>query len=56
VELDGKQYVALMGGIGAVIGNAGPQNTATSSPPKLLVFMLDGTAKLPEPPPAEPAK
>ena len=30
-QLDGKQYVALMGGIGAVIGNAGPQNTATTT-------------------------
>jgi quinohemoprotein ethanol dehydrogenase len=55
-ELDGKQYVALMGGIGTVIGNAGPQNTATPNPPKLLVFMLDGTASLPEPPKADPAK
>ncbi len=42
-EVDGKQYVALMGGIGAVIGNAGPQNTATSTPPQLLTFALSGT-------------
>jgi len=48
-QVDGKQYVALMGGIGAVIGNAGPQNTATSTSPKLLVYVLDGTATLPEP-------
>jgi quinohemoprotein ethanol dehydrogenase len=49
-QLDGKQYVALMGGIGTVIGNAGPQNSPTAIPPKLLVYMLDGTAILPEPP------
>jgi quinohemoprotein ethanol dehydrogenase len=53
-QVDGKQYVALMGGIGTVIGNAGPQNTATTTPPKLLVYVLDGTATLPEPP--SPAK
>jgi hypothetical protein len=41
--VDGKQYVALMGGIGTVIGNAGPQNTATTTPPKLLVFALSET-------------
>lgn len=46
-EIDGKQYVALMGGIGTVVGNAGPQNTPTAIQPKLLVFALDGTATLP---------
>ena len=59
-QLDGKQYVALMGGIGSVIGNAGPQNTATGGTPKLLVYMLDGIAALPSPAPeaakAEPSK
>ncbi len=59
-QLDGQQYVALMGGIGTVIGNAGPQNSPTAIPPKLLVYMLDGTAILPEPPKpqtaSEPAK
>jgi quinohemoprotein ethanol dehydrogenase len=39
-QIDGKQYVALMGGVGAVTGNAGPQNTSTATPPKLLVFAL----------------
>jgi quinohemoprotein ethanol dehydrogenase len=48
-QLDGQQYVALMGGIGTVIGNAGPQNSPTAIPPKLLVYRLDGTAVLPEP-------
>jgi quinohemoprotein ethanol dehydrogenase len=46
-QIDGKQYVALMGGIGSVVGNAGPQNTATDTPPRLLVYVLDGTASLP---------
>jgi hypothetical protein len=39
-QVDGKQYVALMGGVGTVIGNAGPQNSSTATPPKLLVFAL----------------
>jgi quinohemoprotein ethanol dehydrogenase len=47
-QLDGKQYVALMGGVGTVIGNAGPQNAATATPPKLLVYVLDGAATSPE--------
>ena len=42
-QLDGKQYVALMGGVGQVNGgNAGPGNAATPFPPKLLVLTLDG--------------
>ena len=53
-QLDGKQYVAFMGGVGTVTGgNAGPGNAATPFPPKLLVFVLDGKAPLPvaaEPP------
>jgi quinohemoprotein ethanol dehydrogenase len=40
-QIDGKQYVALMGGVGSVTGNAGPQNAATPTPPKLLVFALN---------------
>ena len=44
-RLDGKQYVALMGGVGSVaLGNAGPGNNATPFSPKLLVFGLDATA------------
>jgi quinohemoprotein ethanol dehydrogenase len=42
-QVDGKQYVALMGGVGKVTGNAGPQNVETNAP-KLLTFVLDGTA------------
>jgi quinohemoprotein ethanol dehydrogenase len=46
-EVDGKQYIALMGGLGMVTGNAGPQNSAvTATPPKLLVYALGaGEAK-----------
>jgi quinohemoprotein ethanol dehydrogenase len=44
-RLDGKQYVALMGGVGSVaIGNAGPGNNPTPFMPKLLVFTLDAPA------------
>lgn len=47
-QLDGKQYVAFMGGVGQVNGgNAGPGNAATPFPPKLLVLTLDGKAPLP---------
>jgi hypothetical protein len=44
----GKQYISLMGGVGAVtLGNAGPGNTETPFSPKLLTFVLDGAAPLP---------
>ncbi len=47
-RLDGKQYIALMGGVGAVAaGAAGPGNAATPFSPKLLTFVLDGNAPLP---------
>jgi quinohemoprotein ethanol dehydrogenase len=47
-QLDGQQYVALMGGVGsASAGNAGPGNSATPFSPKLLVFVLGGRAPLP---------
>jgi quinohemoprotein ethanol dehydrogenase len=46
-QLGDKQYVSLMGGVGTVTGNAGPQNTATAFPPRLLTFVLDGSAPLP---------
>jgi quinohemoprotein ethanol dehydrogenase len=48
-QLDGKQYIALMGGTGAVIarnaepGAAPPPATATTVFPKLMTFVLDGT-------------
>jgi hypothetical protein len=44
-RIDGKQYVALMGGVGTVtLGNAGPGNQATPFAPKLMTFVLDGSA------------
>ena len=39
-RVDGRQYVALMGGVGAVTGGAGPGNQATAFPPKLLTFAV----------------
>jgi quinohemoprotein ethanol dehydrogenase len=45
-QIDGKQYVSLMGGVGAAT-NAGPQNAATPNPPRLLTFVLDGATPLP---------
>jgi quinohemoprotein ethanol dehydrogenase len=48
-QLDGQQYVSLMGGVGAPAagGNAGPGNAGTPFPPRLLTFVLDGNAPLP---------
>jgi quinohemoprotein ethanol dehydrogenase len=45
-SVDGKQYISLMGGVGKVTGNAGPQNIETNSP-KLLTFVLDGAPVAP---------
>jgi quinohemoprotein ethanol dehydrogenase len=39
-RLDGRQYVALMGGVGDVAGAAGPGNQATPFTPKLLTFTV----------------
>jgi len=48
-RVDGKQYVAVMGGVGqaATGGNAGPGNQPTPFAPKLLVFAVDATGTLP---------
>jgi quinohemoprotein ethanol dehydrogenase len=46
-QAGGKQYVSLMGGVGMpAANNAGPGNVATPNSPKLLTFVLDGTATL----------
>jgi PQQ-dependent dehydrogenase (methanol/ethanol family) len=58
--LDGKQYIAFMGGQGAVPrfggagGGNGPANANTPPPvfPRLMVFGLDGKATIPAPAPA----
>jgi len=49
--IDGKQYIALMGGSGgtASIGVTNPGSTTTPQKPMLLVFGLDGKAELPKP-------
>jgi quinohemoprotein ethanol dehydrogenase len=45
-RLDGRQYIALMGGVGTVSSgaNAGPGNQATPFSPKLMTFVVDGSA------------
>jgi len=57
-EIDGKQYVALLGGIGRSVTIEGPTNAKVDAPPLLFVFALDGQAHLPAPaappPPFEP--
>jgi quinohemoprotein ethanol dehydrogenase len=46
--LDGKQYVALAGGVGGT-GGRGGRGSGPPVTPKLLVFTLDGKAPLPSP-------
>jgi quinohemoprotein ethanol dehydrogenase len=43
-RVDGRQYIALMGGVGTVAdgANAGPGNRATPFAPKLMTFVVDG--------------
>ena len=49
--VDGKQYIALMGGTGgtASVGTTNPGAVTTQQKPMLLVFGLDGKAELPKP-------
>ena len=47
--VDGKQYIALMGGSGGTASPGVGGGTATSQKPRLLVFGLDGKAELPKP-------
>jgi quinohemoprotein ethanol dehydrogenase len=55
-EIDGKQYVALMGGTGRPQTVYGPNDDKVDFPPMLFVFALDGNAAMPAsaPPPAAP--
>jgi quinohemoprotein ethanol dehydrogenase len=47
--VDGKQYVALMGGLGSSAMNAAPTNAKSDTPPLLFVFELDGKTPMPKP-------
>jgi quinohemoprotein ethanol dehydrogenase len=47
--IDGKQYIALMGGSGGVASPGVGGGTPTAQKPRLLVFGLDGKAELPKP-------
>jgi len=49
-KLAGKQYIALMGGVGQVApgATAGPGNQVTPFTPKLLVFELGGKGTMPD--------
>ena len=53
--LDGKQYVTIQGGQGAA-GTGFGSGAASRITPKLLTFVLDGKAPLPQPPPPNPQK
>ena len=48
--IDGKQYIALMGGTGGTqsLGVTNPGAVTTQQKPMLLVFGLDGKAELPK--------
>jgi quinohemoprotein ethanol dehydrogenase len=51
-EIDGKQYVAFMGGAGRPANVVGPNDAKIDNPPLLFVFELDGKAPMPAAPPA----
>ena len=58
-EIDGKQYVALMGGMGmggAGRGGRSGANAPVDNAPMLFVFTLDGKAELPKLAPAAPVR
>jgi len=47
--VDGKQYIAFMGGSGGTPSPGVSQGTVTPIKPRLLVYGLDGKAELPQP-------
>ena len=65
-EVDGKQYVALMGGLGRAPNAPAAPNAKNDTPPLLFVFELDGKTPMPAaaapppgpgaPPPPPPAE
>jgi quinohemoprotein ethanol dehydrogenase len=55
-EIDGKQYVAFMGGLGRAATIVGPNDAKVENPPMLFVFALDGKAELPTPAPPPPPR
>jgi quinohemoprotein ethanol dehydrogenase len=48
--VDGKQYVAFMGGTGRPAQTVGPTDAKVDNAPMLFVFEAGGTAALPPPP------
>ncbi|HTW68179.1 MAG TPA: PQQ-dependent dehydrogenase, methanol/ethanol family [Bryobacteraceae bacterium] len=52
--VDGKQYVAFMGGLGRTVITPGPTDAKVDAPPLLFVFELDGKAPMPAPASAPP--
>ena len=46
-EVDGKQYVAFMGGLGKTTMAPGPTDAKVDAPPLLFVFELDGKTAMP---------
>ncbi len=51
-EVEGKQYVALMGGTGRPANVVGPNDAKVDYPPLLYVFELDGKTPMPAAAPA----
>ncbi len=43
-RIDGRQYIALMGGVGSVTGNPGPGITPTPFKPKLITFTVGASS------------
>jgi quinohemoprotein ethanol dehydrogenase len=48
-EIDGKQYVAFMGGLGRPAVTVGPTNAKLDAPPLWCVVELDGKTPMPAP-------
>jgi quinohemoprotein ethanol dehydrogenase len=48
-QVDGKQYVAVMGGLGRPATVVGPNDAKVDGPPLLFVFELDGKTPMPTP-------